>query len=406
MDNRFLAEASRVLSSSQDFEATLRSMAALLVPALGQYCIIDVVEEDDELRRVVIHGGHGEEGQGGPALREALRLPPKLQQVDHPVVRTLRQGQTEVIPAPDWSTIFPSSPSPQEMIGGPRALLLVPLCSRGRTLGVITLISAPSCGYDPDMVALVEDLAYRGALAADNARLYTESQQAAAARDHVIAMVSHDLRNPLTVISMVATHLSREVQMTDPQRMKFGEQIQRSTERMNRLIQDILDVTRIEAGRLSLERKPYKVGPLVSEALETLRPLAAARSMTLSIEPALADVFALPDVFADRERVLQVFSNLVGNAIKFTPRGGHITLTAAAVDGRVRFSVRDSGPGISEDDRRHLFDRFWQARRTSQKSTGLGLVIAKGVVEGLGGQIWAESEVGHGSTFYFTLPVE
>jgi signal transduction histidine kinase len=177
--------------------------------------------------------------------------------------------------------------------------------------------------------------------------------------------------------------------------------MRRATERMNRLTHDLLDVKRIEQGRLSVDPRPETISVIVRDAVDLLRPLADAQALAFESEVP-AD---LPKVLADAARMQQVLSNLVGNAIKFTPRGGRITLRAAAEPGEVRVAVSDTGPGIPADQLPHVFGRFWQGGRADSRGIGLGLAIARGIVEAHRGRIWVESQPGTGSTFYFTLPV-
>ena len=169
---------------------------------------------------------------------------------------------------------------------------------------------------------------------------------------------------------------------------------------MSRLIQDLLDVTRVEAGDVVVERSRVPVSQLICDAVE-VRIGAAAASVDLRLEVA-RDV---PDVWADRDRLLQVFDNLVGNALKFTPPGGHIRVGAAALnEDEVQFWVADTGVGIAAEDLPHVFDRFWQAHKGERRGTGLGLTIVNGIIEAHGGRIWVESAVGSGTTFFFALP--
>jgi signal transduction histidine kinase len=170
---------------------------------------------------------------------------------------------------------------------------------------------------------------------------------------------------------------------------------------MNRLIGDLLDVSRIESGRLVVDPHPQSVEPLLAEAAEMLTPLAATRGLTFRA-PVEAE---LPRVLADTSRVLQVISNLGGNAIKFTPPGGMVLLTAEHAGSEVRFAVTDTGPGIPEEQLPHIFSRFWQAHGTDRRGIGLGLSIAQGIVEAHGGRIWVTSRLGEGTRFFFTIPV-
>jgi signal transduction histidine kinase len=212
--------------------------------------------------------------------------------------------------------------------------------------------------------------------------------------------VAHDLRNPLNAILMQAELLRREESKSGQPPRRSTETLERAAKRMNGLIQDLLDVTRMEAGRLSMEPSRVHVRQLVSDAYESQKPLASSSSIELGLE--LED--GLAEVWADRDRLLQVFENLVGNALKFTEPGGRIAIGAAPRDEQVLFWVSDTGAGIAADDVPHLFDRFWQARKSRRQGAGLGLPIVKGIVEAHGGQVWVESAPGTGSTFFFTIP--
>ena len=283
----------------------------------------------------------------------------------------------------------------------PKSALSVPLCAHGKRLGAMTFVSsAPGRAYGADDVRLAEDLAVRAALAIDNARLYREARRAIKARDDVLAVVAHDLRNPLNCVLMHSQMLVRRGPEPERRSQKQVQAIRRSATRMNRLIGDLLDVTRLEAGGLSVEQTRLPAGPVVSESVEAQKPLAASASLDLGVElPG-----DLPEVWADRERLLQVFENLIGNAIKFTGPGGHITVGASPKAGEDVFWVSDTGPGISPQDLPHVFDWFWQSLTFGRRGAGLGLPIAKGIVEAHGGHIWVESEPARGSTFFFTIP--
>jgi PAS domain S-box-containing protein len=218
-------------------------------------------------------------------------------------------------------------------------------------------------------------------------------------RDDVLAIVSHDLRNPLNTISLgLAT-----MRDLPPDRQQIAvATVRRAVDRMNRLIQDLLDVTRLGAGRkLPFNLQDVDVLAVVAEACEAFR--AEAQSKRVRLEAPTAD--PLPAVRADRDRVLQVLSNLLGNALKFTPEDGQVTVSARGIDDAVEVQVADTGPGIPEGEQARVFDAFWQARRTARLGAGLGLAISKGIVESHGGSIRVESRPGLGTTFVFTLPV-
>ena len=224
-----------------------------------------------------------------------------------------------------------------------------------------------------------------------------EAQAATAAREQVLRIVAHDLRNPLGTILMAADSLS-EPELGAEVRGRQAAIVRRTGMRMNRLLHDLLNVAQMEAGRLTIETESVAPAALISNAMELMQPLAneASQELVASVED------GLPHVQADVERIDQVFSNLIGNAIKFTPAGGRITLGAAQVDGKVVFTVTDTGPGIAPEQITKLFGPFWQAKSDS-RGIGLGLTIAKGIVEAHGGTVGVESGVATGTCFHFTL---
>jgi len=226
-------------------------------------------------------------------------------------------------------------------------------------------------------------------------------QRAIGARDDVLGIVAHDLRNPLSSIMMAASAMDRPGSEPDRRDRTPRDIIQRSAKRMNQLIEDLLDVAQLEVGQLKLEPTHLSAADLVREVVTMQTPLAEAENVELRFQVG-DDVRA---VWADHRRLLQVFENLIGNAIKFSKPGGRIVVRAAPKERNVVFSVSDTGPGIAPEAVAHIFDRFWQAAtRERRLGAGLGLQITKGIVEAHGGRIWVESELGRGTTFFFTIP--
>jgi signal transduction histidine kinase len=242
----------------------------------------------------------------------------------------------------------------------------------------------------------------RTAIAIDNARLFNQAQKAIEAREHVLAVVSHDLRNPLhslMISASAAQNLAVSREDGKPYR-RHAELILRSARRMSRLIEDLLDFASIEHGKLQIVMAEEDAASIAREELDGQAPLADERGVQLIgvgiDEPVL--------LVCDKSRVLQVLDNLLANALQLTPKGGKIAVAVTESGSMVRFSVSDTGPGIERDQLDHLFDRYWRADRAGYPGRGLGLAISRGIVEVHGGRIWAESRVGQGSTFHVEFP--
>lgn len=228
------------------------------------------------------------------------------------------------------------------------------------------------------------------------------AEEATHAREEILSVVSHDLRNPLGTIIMGASTLRDALDPADPKASRMvsiADRIHRQAQRMARQIEDLVDFAGIEAGKLAIARTPHEPSSLIAATSELFRPIASERGVAFEASA----VAALPVVSCDAERVVQIFGNLVGNAIKVTPRGGSIAIGAEPAEDEVVFFVRDTGPGIAADELPSLFERHWRSKQAHYKGAGLGLSIARGLVEAHGGRIWAESQVGRGSTFFFSL---
>ena len=395
----FLVSVSEALAASLDYQETLMRIARLAVPLLGDACIVDIYLGDDT-REVTV-------ADIDPDLEDVTRLmrtryPPLFE--SHPLAEVRLTRRPLLLAEIDEAAMqrLTTDDEHRRMVTrlGWRSAMFVPLFARGHALGVLTCCSRSRRLGDDDL-ALAVDVARHAALAIDNALLYARAQQATRTRDEVLGIVSHDLRNPLATISMCAGALLDP----DPPPVEgvrsMAEAIRHSAGWAEGIIRDLLDVTTLEAGRLSLHRE------LVSPAriFEAVREQFAPHVRHASVEFEIVADADLPPMNVDAQRIEQVILNLLSNAAKFTPAGGRITLTAHANErGIVTMSVTDTGIGIAPDDLPRLFDRFWQVQRTRRGGAGLGLAIAKGIVESHGGVMRVRSELGAGSTFSFTVP--
>jgi PAS domain S-box-containing protein len=400
-ERQFLAEASVALSASLDYEQTLATIAQLVVRDFADWCIVESMEEHENLRRLKVASANA----ANAALCAQLEQCPVDRNRPHLVRAVVEQREPLLIEHVSSGHLESFAQGPEHLQAlrsiGARSLMVVPLLMRGQLLGTIALVSStPSRLYGPGDLRLALALADRAAVAIENARLYRASVHAIQLRDEVLGVVAHDLRNPLSTILLNAATLKRHGPDPERRSQKRSEAIQRGATRMNRLIQDLLDVAVMESGQLTIERARLSARELIVGAVDMQRPLASSSSLELRVDVD-RDV---PDIWGDRDRLLQVFENLIGNAIKFTKAGGCITVGATSRDHDVIFRVADTGSGIAPENVPRVFDRFWQATTANRQGAGLGLPITKGIVEAHGGRIWVESTPSRGTTFSFTIP--
>jgi len=394
-----LADGSARMVGSLDYDTTIHKVAHAVVPAFADVCVVHVTDEAGEIVRMVMATGD----LGWRSFFDELTARFGRPLPGHPAVLALCERRTLRF-AVDGETLdrIAQSPEHRRMLAEipMKHGLCVPMAGRARLLGVLSFFTFRDVPFADRDVAFAEELARRAALSIDNAILHEHTRRAVQARDDVLAIVSHDLRNPLTSIGMTAELLKRDSAADPGKRRELATRIRRTSDGMARLIADLLDASKIESGTFVVEPKPEHVDALLGEALEPYRAIAATSSIAIDVhvDPEVAEVVC------DRDRILQVLSNLVGNALKFTPPGGTVTLSVEPLDEEVRFAVSDTGPGIAERDRQHVFDRYWQAAHTRQAGAGLGLFIVKGIVEAHGGRVWAEAGPGGGASLCFALP--
>ena len=401
----FLAQATALLNGSLDAERTIESIAALSLPTLGDWCVVFLGGNGEPYRRALsVHTSKERAGE----MRKLLEIP-FTARAEQPVMRCLDKGESLLIPDFNAEVLdaWSDDGAHREILTklNPSSAVAVPLLARATQIGAICFFFDATSGHvhDQDDLDLANELARRAGMALDNARLYALAQTAVAARDDVIAVVSHDLGNPLAAIRVSATVLARTLERrSDPDDvlMQQVDNIRSSVQHMERLIKDLLDVKRIDAGFLALDKGRVAVRVLLEEVSDAYRELAASRGVSLQCDDGAEAGF----VIADHARIAQVFSNLIGNSLKFTPAGGVIRVSVAREAETMAFSVEDNGSGIPAEHLPHIFDRFWQARRTGRQSMGLGLAIVKGIIDAHGGSLRVNSELGAGTTFTFTLP--
>jgi len=395
-----LTRASALLAATFATPTNLRKVVAEAVPALADLCVLDLLQPNGELRRVeaALADAHRDR------YLEALRTtPPRLHNASASAwVMHAREPILLQRCAPGDLANAGLEHDPLVTALGPCSLAYVPILGRTDTLGVLTFAAGVSGRhYTSADLATMRDLAARVALAIENARLYEQAQDAIAARQDLLQFVSHDLRNPLMGVALSAEAILNAAPETDRRRSAPQiARIARAAKQMKRMIEDLLDYTAIDAGHLSVEIAAHSAREMIEDAADLANVQASAKRIALVCE--------VPDdvaVACDRHRVVQVLGNLVDNAIKFTPAQGRITMSAHIVGESTLFVVADTGPGIAPDIRPHVFERYRQAAATARQGRGLGLYIAKGLVEAQKGAMWVDSQEGVGTTFSFTLPL-
>lgn len=400
----FLAEAGAALTESLDYEATLQRVAALAVPMVADWCVVDIVERDGSVSRIA--AAHADPARAA-LIDEPRGIAPQPVWEDHPVARVLRTGRPLVLSdlaQPELATMA-RDPEHRHLLRGlgVATLVIVPLSARGPVMGTITLAMGGSGRrYDDADLTLAESLASRAAIAVENARLHAETRQAVRVRDEFLASASHELRTPISHVKGFVSSLRQpDVEWDEETRRDFLAEIERETDRLAKLIGDLLDMTRLESGGLDeVERAPIAPSTLIEGGLDRVRGLVRGHPVQVDVP------LALPAVLGEVSQLERVVANLVENAAKFSPPGGRIRVSAAACDGTLELCVEDEGPGIPPEHMGHVFEEFYRVltRDRSIPGTGLGLAICRRIVESHGGQIRAENQA-HGARFVVELPL-
>jgi signal transduction histidine kinase/DNA-binding response OmpR family regulator len=407
----FLAEASKVLTSSLDYDANVRDVSRVAVPFLGDLSALTLVDEFGHL-------GKTELAWFDPIDGTRLCTIADEQGIQGQLLATLKQvlatETTEFLPQIPPTSLAPQAwkasrcdeePTPPAPDFALNSAIILPLVARGRTLGALSLALGPSGRrYDPADLAVAEELASRAAIALDNARLYRDVQEADRRKNEFLAMLAHELRNPLAPIRNAVQIL----RLRGPEKSELGDvrdMIERQVQHLVRLVDDLLDVSRITRGKIRLQTEPVEVAVVVARAVETSHPLLDARRHQLTVSVPAESL----RVEADPVRLAQVLANLLNNAAKYTEEGGRIWLAVEREGKEVLLRVRDTGIGIPPHMLASVFDLFTQVDRSldrSQGGLGIGLTLVHRLVEMHAGSVQAFSAGANlGSEFVVRLPL-
>jgi PAS domain S-box-containing protein len=396
---RFLAQATEELFATLQPESALQSIADNAVTYLADWISVELVRDDGTCEQIAV--AHRDP--------DRLLLAGQIRRCYRPhagLLRAVKTGAAQVIETHRDDELATRAEDPVHLellrrmdIG---ATLIVPLALHDAVFGAIELVRSRATGrpFAAADLALVEELARRAALALENARLFELTRRAVVAREQLLAIVCHDLRDPLGVIRARADLLKQRIQtMGAPEGLNV-DAIERATNRMETLVSALADAARLRAGRLTIHPQLCDLVWLAREAIAGIADLAHSKGIRLSLAADVEHAMAM----VDPDRVAQVLANLLGNAVKFTQRAGQVELRISLGKNEVHIAVVDNGPGIAREDLSRIFDRYWQVEPGQRHSSGLGLYIARGIVDAHRGRIWAESQVGHGTAFRIALP--
>ena len=398
---RFFARASAAfVAAALDYEATLRRLATLAVPALGDWCTVYALREDGGVDRLEIAHADPEKE---PLAQQLGRYPAHPR---HPVYRVLRTGEPLLVPdIPEELLDQVAHDDDHRRIMcelGLRSGLIVPLSARGRMLGALVLVSSESGRrYDRDDLEIAQEFARRAALAIDNARLFGEVEEANRSKSEFLAVMSHELRTPLNAVIGYAELIGMDVGGDNV--LRYAQRIGLAARHLSQLIEEVLAFSSLEAGRHTVSLEPVLLHDVLEELRAIAEPLAAQKGLALSVHAPEEPV----EIITDAGKVRQILLNLVANAIKFTEEGA-VELAGEGDGEWALVTVRDTGIGIAPEHHQKIFDPFWQVDQGTTRSaggTGLGLSVTRRLANALGGDVELESEVGAGTTVRVRIPL-
>ncbi len=400
-----LRAAIGLLAVSNDLKTSLQLLAKLALPRLGDACAVFTLHSEITARRVIVV----QRDTTPDAASWMEGIYPLHRVGDFGPINVLCTGEHESLSDASDEIIRTMGLSPEELRKPghkPVAYLCMPLSTKGRITGSIAFLCVTSRpAYDSDDVQLARDIASAAAVAIENGTLYRNAQEANRIKDEFVAMVSHELRTPLTPI-LGCIHLLKTAKLTEANFARALEIIERNAQAQVQLVDDLLDVSRIIAGKLRLAVKPIEAGPIVETAVDSIRNLAESKSVNLELNIAPCDQL----LNADPDRLRQMVWNLLSNAVKFTSSGGTVSISVRSSSGSLEIQVADTGLGISPDFLPHIFERFRQAGGeypNLKAGLGLGLAIVRQLVELHNGTITAASAgLGKGAVFTLTFPLQ
>ena len=399
---RLLATASDVLSRSLDYDETLAALAKVVVPAIADWCIVDIIDERGPTRVGVVQADIAKVDVAARIARARVDI------TRSPASGVLATGEPLLlseVPDPSSTPGITAEELETYRAMQPRSLIVVPLVAQGKPFGLISFITAESGRrLDQDDLGLASEIARRAAIAIEHARLYKQLQESLRARDEFLSSAAHELKTPLTSIKGYAQTLERRArELDEPIRARFAglQRIDAASTRMARTIDELLDLARLRLGqKIDLDRSSADLVSIARDCVAEHAAMSAGHRIRLDARvPSLVGEW-------DGRRLEHVISNLISNAVKFSPSGGDVVVTVDRLQSDAVVAVRDQGVGIVPEDRATIFERFRRGSNvTGIPGTGIGLTLAKEISEAHGGHVFVESAPGKGSVFTVRLPI-
>jgi signal transduction histidine kinase len=402
---RFLAEASKILSSSLDYQTTLNTIAMLAVPQIADWCAVDILGADNQLLQVAVAHKDPKKVKWAKELR-------KKQPVDMNaptgIPNILRTGKPEIYPVITDEMLVTIAKSKKELklmrdLGFTSAMV-VPIFSQKKAIGAITFVTTETRrNYNQADLLMAQELATRASVAIENARLYKGSQDAITMRDDFISVASHELKTPVTSVKMFTQVLKKHSeQIGDLKAVSHLSKMDKQINKLTELIYDLLNISKIQAGRMEFRKQLFDFDAQIKEIVEVLQQSSEKHKLVIQGE-------TKKKIYGDEERIGQVINNLISNAVKYSPKANKVIIQLSSNKDCVTLSVTDFGIGMAKQHLDKIFERFYRVYDTTDKTfpgLGIGLYISSEIIKRHGGKFWVESNPGEGSTFSFSVPIK
>lgn len=400
----FLAEASKILSSSLDYQTTLNTIAILAVPEIADWCAVDILNEKGDVQQLAVAHKDPKKVKWAKQLR-------KQQPIDKDaamgVANVLRTGKSELYPLITDAMLVAAAKDKKHLqllrSLGFTSAMIVPLFSQKNPIGTITFVTTETRRhYTQADLRMAEELATRASVAIENARLYKGSQDAITIRDEFISIASHELKTPITSVKMFTQVMKRHSeQIGDTKAVNYLSKMDKQINKLTELIYDLLNVSKIKAGKMEFKNALFDFDKAIRDVVDVLQQSEDHHKLLITGKTG-------KKVYGDEERIGQVVNNLISNAIKYSPKANKVVINLSSDTHTVQVAIRDYGIGMSSQHLERIFERFYRVYDETDKTfpgLGIGLYISSEIIKRHGGRLWVASSIGKGSTFSFSLPI-